>query len=65
MFYVYILVSEEDPSKRYTGVISDLPHRLGEHNRGECTHTAKSRLGESKPRPPFDPNKRRSNSKGI
>jgi len=43
MFYVYILVSEEDRSKHYTGLTVDLRQRLAHHNRGECTHTAKSR----------------------
>ena len=43
MFYVYILVSEADPSKHYTGVTGDLYQRLGQHNRGECVPTAKFR----------------------
>lgn len=43
MFYVYILVSAENPSKHYTDHTTDLRHRLTEHNRGECAHTAKFR----------------------
>ncbi|MBA3831559.1 MAG: GIY-YIG nuclease family protein [Chthoniobacterales bacterium] len=35
-------VSEENSSKHYTGVTSDLQQPLAQHNRGECTHTAKS-----------------------
>ena len=43
MSYVYILVSDHDPSKHYTGVTGDLHQRLGQHNRGECVPTAKFR----------------------
>jgi putative endonuclease len=43
MFYVYILVSEPDPSKHYTGVTADLHQRLDQHNRGESAHTAQFR----------------------
>ncbi|MEO8044058.1 MAG: GIY-YIG nuclease family protein [Spartobacteria bacterium] len=39
--YVYILVSETDAMKHYTGITHDLSGRLGEHNRGHCPHTAK------------------------
>ena len=33
-FYVYVLVSETDPSIHYTGLTRDLSGRLHEHNRG-------------------------------
>lgn len=42
-FYVYILVSEADAAKHYTGITRDLFGRLQEHNRGHCPHTAKHR----------------------
>ncbi len=60
MFYVYILVSEENSSKHYTDVTGDLQQCLDQHNRGECTHTAKLALGESKLPSPSVPNKGRS-----
>ena len=40
-FYVYVVVSETDPKKHYTGITRDLSGRLQEHNRGHCPHTAK------------------------
>jgi predicted GIY-YIG superfamily endonuclease len=40
-FYVYVLVSETDAMKHYTGITRDLSGRLQEHNRGHCPHTAK------------------------
>ena len=42
-FYVYILVSEADPAKHYSGITRDLYDRLQVHNRGHCSHTAKYR----------------------
>jgi putative endonuclease len=42
-FYVYILVSESDVTKHYTGITRDLSGRLEDHNRGHCPHTAKFR----------------------
>jgi len=39
--YVYILVSEVDAAKHYTGISHHLSGRLQEHNRGHCPHTAK------------------------
>jgi putative endonuclease len=42
-FYVYILVSETDPSIHYTGVTRDLSARLQDHNRGGSSNTAKYR----------------------
>ena len=46
--YVYILVSEVDAAKHYTGISHHLFGRLQEHNRGHCPHTAKYNLGGSK-----------------
>ena len=40
-FYVYILVSQIDGARHYTGLTCDLPGRLRDHNRGHCPHTAK------------------------
>ena len=42
-FYVYLLVSESDATKHYTGLTCDLSGRLDDHNRGHCLHTAKFR----------------------
>jgi predicted GIY-YIG superfamily endonuclease len=39
--FVYVLRNHERPPRYYTGVASDPPTRLAEHNRGICTHTAK------------------------
>ena len=41
--YVYLLVSEADPSRHYTGCTADLASRLRKHNAGECEHTSKFR----------------------
>jgi len=41
--YVYILVSESDPARHYTGLTNDLPERLKKHNAGEVSHTSKYR----------------------
>jgi predicted GIY-YIG superfamily endonuclease len=40
-FYVYILQSEPDPDRFYTGLTADLESRLKKHNAGEVPHTAK------------------------
>ena len=42
--YVYILVSESDESRHYTGLTDDLEARLKAHNAGQVPHTAKYRL---------------------
>ena len=42
-YYVYILVSEADPTIHYTGFTEDLNARLQTHNHGGCPHTAKFR----------------------
>jgi predicted GIY-YIG superfamily endonuclease len=39
--YVYILQSEADPRRFYSGLTDDLRARLKKHNAGEVTHTAK------------------------
>jgi len=41
--YVYILVSEADPSRHYTGLTQDLDARILSHNAGQVSHTAKYR----------------------
>jgi predicted GIY-YIG superfamily endonuclease len=41
--YVYILVSESEPHRHYTGLSADLFRRLQKHNAGHVPHTAKHR----------------------
>ncbi len=41
--YVYILVSEPDPQRHYTGVTADLKARLRTHNAGRSAHTSQGR----------------------
>ena len=38
--FVYVLRSQENPPKYYTGLTSDVARRLTEHNAGHCSHTA-------------------------
>jgi predicted GIY-YIG superfamily endonuclease len=40
-FYVYILQSEADPERFYTGLTDDLHTRLKYHNAGCIVHTSK------------------------
>ena len=40
-FYVYILQSETNPDRFYTGCTRNLRERLRRHNAGEVSHTAK------------------------
>lgn len=40
-YYVYILQSENDSEKFYTGFTDDLESRLRAHNQGKCVHTSK------------------------
>ena len=40
-FYVYILQSEVNPQRFYTGLTDDLRTRLKNHNSGRIVHTAK------------------------
>lgn len=39
--YVYILVSQSDNTRHYTGLTQDLKTRLQAHNAGQVPHTAK------------------------
>jgi len=39
--HVYILVSELDPDRHYTGLKEELQGRLKSHNAGKVPHTAK------------------------
>jgi len=41
MKYVYILQSEQDAERFYTGITDDLSARLSKHNSGEVAHTSK------------------------
>ena len=41
--YVYIIVSEQDVTHRYTGITEDLEARLKTHNSGQVPHTSKYR----------------------
>lgn len=41
--YVYLLVSESNPARHYTGLTDDLKDRLRRHNAGEVAHTEKYR----------------------
>ena len=41
--YVYVLLSEKDTTRRYTGITNDLEARLVSHNQGNNPHTAKYR----------------------
>ena len=40
---VYVLQSESEPSRYYTGITSNLIARLMAHNAGRCAHTASGR----------------------
>lgn len=41
--FVYIINSETDPSRYYTGRTSNMTSRLAGHNCGHCRHTANAR----------------------
>ena len=41
MYYVYLLESESDRTRRYIGLTRDLRRRLQDHNAGNSLHTAK------------------------
>lgn len=41
--FVYILQSESNPFRYYTGLTSDVAARVAAHNLGHCTHTASGR----------------------
>jgi len=38
-YYVYVLVSEKDPNRFYTGFTENVKERLLEHNSGKSIHT--------------------------
>ncbi|MFC1817289.1 GIY-YIG nuclease family protein, partial [Thermodesulfobacteriota bacterium] len=40
-YYVYILQSEKDTNRFYTGFTENFKNRLKEHNTGKNKHTAK------------------------
>jgi len=40
---VYVLRSESDAARYYTGLTSNLSTRLDAHNAGRCSHTASGR----------------------
>ena len=41
--FVYILRSDADPNRHYTGITSDIAARLDWHNRGPCGCTVHNR----------------------
>ena len=41
--FVYILRSDRDPDRYYTGLTGDMAVRLATHNAGGCPHTATGR----------------------
>jgi putative endonuclease len=41
--YVYILVSEADETRHYTGLTKNLESRIKSHNNGQVPHTSKYR----------------------
>jgi putative endonuclease len=43
MYYVYLLQSVPEPSRRYIGFSQDLRQRLRDHNAGKLPTTAKAR----------------------
>jgi len=47
-FYVYILQSERDPARYYTGFTENLNTRLKDHNTSKDPHTAKFKPWEIK-----------------
>ena len=38
--FVYIIHSEKQPHRYYTGLTSNVKARLSDHNNGHCRHTA-------------------------
>ena len=42
-YYVYILTSEQDQSRNYTGLTQNLDKRLKAHNNGQVPYTSKYR----------------------
>ena len=39
-FYVYLLISESNPSRHYIGLTTNLTNRLAKHNEGGVPHTS-------------------------
>lgn len=58
MKYVYILQSEAEPDRYYTGSTMDLKRRLQEHNDGQSIHTNKYRPWRLKTYIAFDDEKK-------
>jgi putative endonuclease len=42
-YYTYILISEADPTRHYTGYTKDIDARIKAHNAGQVSHTSKYR----------------------
>jgi len=42
-FFVYILVSESNPDRHYTGLTHNIEQRLCAHNNGQVPHSARFR----------------------
>ena len=57
-YYVYILQSEIDQEKFYTGFTEDIDSRLKSDNSGGCTHTSKYRPWRIKTAISFDDRKK-------
>jgi putative endonuclease len=53
-YYVYILQSEVDQKRFYTGFTENLDSRLKSHNLGKCLHTSKYRPWHIKTAIAFD-----------
>ena len=43
LYYVYVLRSESNPARHYTGFTEDPEARLQDHNSGKCPHSSKYR----------------------
>jgi predicted GIY-YIG superfamily endonuclease len=43
LVFVYIIVSESNPDRHYTGLTHDLEQRLRAHNAGQVPHSARFR----------------------
>lgn len=43
MYYVYILQSQAEPRKFYTGFTTDIKERIEAHNNGKCSYSDKYR----------------------
>jgi predicted GIY-YIG superfamily endonuclease len=43
MYYVYILQSQAEPERFYTGFTTDIEARIKAHNNGKCSYSAKYR----------------------